>query len=203
MKIEVRSVFGSLIYVGEHVNIREALEQAVSVGVEMQYANLEKTNLENANLAGANLQGANLAGANLEGANLEGANLKGAKLEGASLRGANLTRAKLDGTLLEQSKAPTRTSVLERELEAEKAAHTKLKERYVLEARSLSREIEALKQSLTAERARNISQSIELSQKRSQTLLTTPEVLKVLERVTMLEAALHAIAKLAEREASK
>ena len=61
----------------------------VSSGLQMRHA------LEKAVSARANLARANLEGANLEGANLEGANLAGAYLARANLAGAKFSDDKL------------------------------------------------------------------------------------------------------------
>jgi len=74
------------------LQMRHAMEKAVSDG-----ANLSGADLSGANLSGANLSGADLSGANLDGAYLTRANLAGASLAGASLDGAYLDGAYLDG----------------------------------------------------------------------------------------------------------
>ena len=81
MKIEIKSLAGSVLFEGDFGSLAEALIAAVKHG---------------AYLYGANLNGANLNGANLEGANLEGANLKGAYLKGANLEGAKISSSELD-----------------------------------------------------------------------------------------------------------
>ena len=58
MKIEIKSIWGSLLFSCEANSLKEALVGAVK----------GKTNLYGANLRGANLGGANLRGANLGGA---------------------------------------------------------------------------------------------------------------------------------------
>ena len=84
MKIEIKNRFnGSVIFECEALNIKAALEIAVSKKVDLGGANLGGANLRGANLRGANLGGANLRGANLGDANLGGANLRGAYLGGA------------------------------------------------------------------------------------------------------------------------
>jgi uncharacterized protein YjbI with pentapeptide repeats len=77
------------------LQMRDALEKAVSTG-----ANLAWADLTGANLAGADLDGANLARANLTGADLTGAKLTRANLDGANLDGANLAQANLAGAEL-------------------------------------------------------------------------------------------------------
>ena len=73
--MEIKNIYGAVIYTSEKETIKEALIEAY---------------LKGAYLEGANLYGAYLKGAYLKGANLEGAYLKGANLEGANLKGAYL-----------------------------------------------------------------------------------------------------------------
>ena len=82
--------------VSSELQMRHALEKAVSA----------RANLADANLAGAYLEGANLEGAYLEHANLAGAYLEGAYLEGAYLEGANLEGAKFSADKLLIGKRP-------------------------------------------------------------------------------------------------
>jgi hypothetical protein len=97
IKIEIKSIFGKLLfeYESENNTIKETLCEAVKRDANLEDANLEDANLRDANLIGANLRDANLRGANLRGANLIGANLRGANLRGANLRDANLRGANL------------------------------------------------------------------------------------------------------------
>ena len=110
MKIEIKTLAGSVLFEGDFSCLSEAITAAVKGGVRLAGANLEGAYLAGANLAGANLawaylEKANLAGANLEGAYLAGANLAGANLawaylEKANLEKANLARANLEGANL-------------------------------------------------------------------------------------------------------
>ena len=72
MKIEIKSIFGSVLFEYECEN------------------NTLKKTIENAYLSGAYLSGAHLSGADLRDAYLRGADLSGANLRGAYLRDANL-----------------------------------------------------------------------------------------------------------------
>ena len=90
MKVEIKSIFGSVLFTTEAESIKDALLKALKEGADLRSADLRSADLRSADLYGANLYGANLKGANLEGANLYGANLYGANLEGADLEGANL-----------------------------------------------------------------------------------------------------------------
>ncbi len=80
MKIEIKSLAGSLLFEGDFSSLAEALVAAVKKGANLTRANLDGANLTRANLYGANLTGADLDGANLTGANLPRANLYGAKI---------------------------------------------------------------------------------------------------------------------------
>ena len=73
MKIEIKSVFGSVLYESDKSNLKEALEEAVNNKVNLYGANLDGANLYGANLSRAKLSRANLSRANLDGANLHGA----------------------------------------------------------------------------------------------------------------------------------
>jgi hypothetical protein len=100
MKIEIKTLGGSVLFEGDFSSLADCLTSAVQSGAYLEGANLGGANLGGANLRGANLGGANLRGANLEGANLGGAYLKGAYLGGAYLRCANLRCANLGGANL-------------------------------------------------------------------------------------------------------
>ena len=102
MKIQIKSIFGNLIfeYECENNTIDKTVEEAVRKNINLRVANLSGANLRVANLRVANLSGANLRVANLSGANLRGANLSGANLYDADLSGANLYDADLSGANL-------------------------------------------------------------------------------------------------------
>ena len=101
-KIEIKSVFGSVLFEFEKENntIKDTLIEAVKRGANLRGAYLRGADLRGAYLRGAYLRGAYLRGANLVGANLGGAYLVGANLGGAYLRGADLRGAYLDGAYL-------------------------------------------------------------------------------------------------------
>jgi len=65
MNIEIKSIFGSVLFTTDAETIKEAVIKAVSTG---------------ANLRGANLRGANLYGADLYGADLRGANIENTRM---------------------------------------------------------------------------------------------------------------------------
>ena len=102
MNIQIKNRYNdSVIFEGDFVDIRQAVETAVKNKVNLSGANLYRAFLSGANLSGANLRGADLSWANLRGANLSGADLGGANLRGADLTGADLCGANLKNTILE------------------------------------------------------------------------------------------------------
>ena len=100
MKLQIKSLAGSLLFESEAESLRELLVGAVKSGANLSGADLSGANLYGADLSGANLSRANLYGADLSRANLSGANLYGANLSGADLSGANLYGANLCGANL-------------------------------------------------------------------------------------------------------
>ena len=74
MKIEIKTLAGTVLFEGDFSCLAKAVEAAVSAG-----ANLRAANLRGANLSGANLSDAYLSDAYLRAANLSGANLSDAK----------------------------------------------------------------------------------------------------------------------------
>ena len=69
MKIQIKSIFGSLLFEGDFENISKAVCTALKNGAD----------LRGVDLYGADLYGADLRGAVLHGVDLRGANLRGAK----------------------------------------------------------------------------------------------------------------------------
>jgi hypothetical protein len=96
-KIEIKSIFGNLLftYEGENATIKDAVEQAVKERVSLAYANLRLADLYSANLSSANLRSADLSFANLRSADLSFADLRSASLRSADLSFANLRYASL------------------------------------------------------------------------------------------------------------
>lgn len=89
-----------LIYIGAGANLSELDLRGISLGGNLENANLSKVNLSRWYVNGTNLRNADLSGANLERTQLNNSDLSGANLEGANLRGAmmkktNLTNANL------------------------------------------------------------------------------------------------------------
>jgi len=94
-KIEIKSVFGSLLFELECENnsIKNTIAEANNSGADLSGANLRNADLSGANLRNADLRNADLSGADLSGANLSGANLRNADLRSANLRNADLRNA--------------------------------------------------------------------------------------------------------------
>ena len=103
MKIEIKSIFGKVLFALEKENntIKETLEEAVRNNTNLENADLVNANLRNANLINANLRNANLINANLRNADLINANLINANLINANLINANLRNANLEYANLE------------------------------------------------------------------------------------------------------
>ena len=106
-KVEIKSVAGSVLYTADiddsipsGLQLRAALERAVSERINRVGASLDGASLDGASLVGASLDRALLDGASLVGASLDRALLDGASLVGASLFDASLDRASLDGAKL-------------------------------------------------------------------------------------------------------
>jgi len=71
MKIQIKSIFGKLLYESDAENIKEAVVKAVNDKIDLSGANLSGANLSDANLSDANLRDAYLSGADLRGADGE------------------------------------------------------------------------------------------------------------------------------------
>jgi len=103
VKIEIKTLAGSLLFEGDFGCLKDAVIAAVKSRANLTGANLSRAKLYGANLYGANLYGAELTGAELTGANLSRANLTGANLSRAKLYGAELTGAELTGANLSRA----------------------------------------------------------------------------------------------------
>ena len=68
--LSLRRVGGAVIWSGEAVSLRHAVEQAVSASADLRGANLRGANLRSADLRGANLREADLRGVDLVDATL-------------------------------------------------------------------------------------------------------------------------------------
>ena len=95
MKLELKTIFGDLIFEGDFPSMRELVLAAVAARKSLSFANLSSANLSSANLRSANLRSADLSSANLSFANLSSANLSSANLRSANLSSANLRSANL------------------------------------------------------------------------------------------------------------
>ena len=101
MEIQIKNRYNdSVIFEGDFVDIRQAVETAVKNKVNLCGADLGGTDLTGADLTGADLTGADMRVADLFGADLSGADLKGAYLSWADLFGADLSGANLCGVYL-------------------------------------------------------------------------------------------------------
>jgi hypothetical protein len=94
-KIQIKSIWGTLLFKHELETIKDALIAAVSQRADLRGANLRGADLRDANLRSADLRGADLRDANLRSADLRSADLQYANLQYADLRGANLRSADL------------------------------------------------------------------------------------------------------------
>ena len=117
MKIELKSVWGSILFSTDAETIAEALVKAVKdaanlSGADLSGANLRGADLSDANLSYADLSGADLRGADLRGADLRGADLRDADLSGADLHGTNLSYANLYASDLRGANLPPPTALL-------------------------------------------------------------------------------------------
>ena len=95
--IEIRSIFGNVIFRSTKTTLVEAIRDAYLSKANLREADLREADLSWSNLSWSNLSGANLREADLSGANLREADLSGADLSGADLRGAELMSAKFYG----------------------------------------------------------------------------------------------------------
>ena len=106
-KIEIRSIFGSLLFKLEKENntVKDTLQEGVKTGADLRGADLtgaylRGTDLRGADLTGAYFTGAGLTGADLRGADLTGTNLRGADFTGAYLRGADSNKIKISKAIV-------------------------------------------------------------------------------------------------------
>jgi hypothetical protein len=116
IKIQIKSVFGSVLFEYEKVNntIKDTLVEAVKkeanlIGADLRGAvligaDLRGANLRDADLIGADLRNVDLIGADLRDVNLRDADLRNADLRGADLRNADLRNADLRGADLRGAK---------------------------------------------------------------------------------------------------
>jgi len=103
VKIEIKSVFGLLLFECEADSLKGAVIGAVGEKADLRGADLREADLREAYLREAYLRGADLRGADLREAYLREADLRGAYLREAYLREANLYRANLRGADLREA----------------------------------------------------------------------------------------------------
>ena len=103
--IEIKNRFRDVVtYASEKANIKEAVEEAVALKINLSGSNLSCSNLRDSNLSGSNLSGSNLRGSNLRGSILSGSDLSGSDLSGCDLRGCDLRDCDLSGSHLSSFK---------------------------------------------------------------------------------------------------
>ena len=73
MKIEIKSIFGKLLFEGNFSCIADAVKAAIKAKADLSYANLRYADLRSANLRYADLRSANLRSADLSYADLSSA----------------------------------------------------------------------------------------------------------------------------------
>lgn len=97
-KIQIKSIRGNVLFELEKENntIKDTVEEAVRLGINLAEANLADADLAKADLRKAQLYRARLTGALLYSAKLARANLSHADLNGAILTRADLTRADMN-----------------------------------------------------------------------------------------------------------
>jgi len=102
MKIEIKSIFGELIfeYDCENNTIKKTVEKAIKEKIPLYSADLRSADLRSANLSSADLRLADLSSANLRSADLRSADLRSANLSSADLRLADLSSANLSSANL-------------------------------------------------------------------------------------------------------
>ena len=96
----LKNLDGEIIYSGNEVSIKEAIEKN---SINLSEANLSGADLSKANLSRADLSGADLSWADLSKANLFAADLSKADLSWADLSKANLFEADLAGADLSEA----------------------------------------------------------------------------------------------------
>jgi uncharacterized protein YjbI with pentapeptide repeats len=123
MKIQIKSIYGSLLFEGDFLSLAEAIRAATTQKVSLLGSDLRGSNLRGSNLLGSNLRGSNLRGSDLRLSDLRGStlsgsnlsdsdlsfsdlsfsNLRGSDLRGSNLRGSNLRGSNLSGSNLRGS----------------------------------------------------------------------------------------------------
>jgi len=104
VKIEIKTVFGDLIFEGDFTCMAEAIKAALAAKKSLSSANLSSADLSSADLRYADLSSANLSYANLSYADLSSADLSSADLRYADLSSADLSYANLSSANLRETK---------------------------------------------------------------------------------------------------
>ncbi len=103
-QLEIRHRFsGKIIYSAPAASLGALVESAVSWGIDLSHADLERIILPRADLSGAQFSGANLTKAMLVSTDLTGAKLAGATLASADMHGVILCKSNLAGADLSDS----------------------------------------------------------------------------------------------------
>jgi hypothetical protein len=99
VKIQIKTVWGSLIYENEKENytFAQAVSDANMRGANMRGANMRGANMRDANMRGADMRGANMRDADMRGADMRGADMRGADMRDADMRGADMRDADMRG----------------------------------------------------------------------------------------------------------
>ena len=95
MKIQIKSIMGSLLFEGDFSCLSDAVSVAVKKHTDLSSADLSYADLRYADLSSADLRSADLGSADLGSADLRSANLRSADLSSANLSSANLSSANL------------------------------------------------------------------------------------------------------------
>ena len=100
MKLELKTVFGDLIFEGDFPSMKELVLAAVAAKKSLRSANLRSADLSFADLSSADLSFADLSSADLRSADLRSADLSSANLRSADLSSANLRKLYAIRTIL-------------------------------------------------------------------------------------------------------
>ena len=100
MKIEIKSIGGSVLFEGDFSCIADAVNAAIKSSADLRYADLRYADLRSADLRSADLSYANLRSADLRSADLRSADLSYANLSYANLSYADLSYANLSSANL-------------------------------------------------------------------------------------------------------